>query len=445
MSRRVTKLAEPIKNLDVVEGRAHKYPADLARFVREHWAEDEGDPEIALPELPVLEALLSSCFQASLMREEERQITFRLVFGEPDLFPSDEGPPSGLHRLKFEEPRAFNEHELRRLSPASPADRSLIAVRHNGDELEIWGLVHSGPRWLQRVRGGRDFSPPIPDAPVVRVTGPGRIVVDRGSSLVGKLEAGRLSDDSMDVFESRWLAAMFASVRDELLDLHLKDREESEKPWAELDLDIARRVGQHMIRRIISTARNSGHGGTLIIVPTHRADDLLAGGYVSLKHKFEDDEPRRRYRHLVTSIMDTLAEIYGQGGGNKGPVGWPEYRKSGDDRLSVLDEAIFEMSHLIAGLMAVDGAAVMTQRYEILGFGGEISGNLQSVNTVAQALDIEADHISKENTEGYGTRHRSAFRLCNEIQDALSVVVSQDSDVRFIRWKDGLVTHWSQA
>lgn len=422
------------------------YPQDLARFVQEHWSVREEVPDVALPELGVLETLVSTCFQASLMREEERQITFRLILVEPELIPPEEGPPSGLHRMEFEEPRSLDEHELRRLSPAALADRSLIGVREEEDgKLCIWGLIHSGPRWLQRVRGGRDFSPPLPDAPVVRVTGPGRIVVDRGSSLVGKLEGGRLSDDSMDVFESVWLPAMFAPIRDELRSLHLRDRERAEKPWADLDIDVTRRIAQHMIRRIISTARNSGHGGALIIVPPHCADDLLSGRYVALKHKFEDAAPRRRYRSLITSIMNTLAEIYGQGNQDRGPVGWEEYRKSGDDRLSILDEAIFEMSHLIAGLMAVDGAAVMTQRYEILGFGGEISGDLQGVKTVAQALDIEAEHIAKENTEGYGTRHRSAFRLCNELHDALAVVVSQDGDVRFIRWKDGLVTHWDQA
>lgn len=427
-------------------GTIHAYPRDLARFVQERWEVHEGEPDVALPKLPVLETLVSTCFQASLMREEERQITFRLIMVEPELIPPEEGPPSGLHRMEFEELRSLDEHELRRLSPAASADRSLIGVREEEDgRLCIWGLVHSGPRWLQRVRGGRDFSPPLPDAPVVRVTGPGRIVVDRGASLVGKLEGGRLSDDSMDVFESAWLPAMFAPIRDELRSLHLGDREKAEKPWADLDIDVTRRIAQHMIRRIISTARNSGHGGALIIVPPHCADDLLSGRYVSLKHKFEDDAPRRRYRSLITSIMNTLAEIYGQGNRDRGPVGWEEYRKSGDDRLSILDEAIFEMSHLIAGLMAVDGAAVMTQRYEILGFGGEISGDLQGVKTVAQALDIEAEHVAKENTEGYGTRHRSAFRLCNELHDALAVVVSQDGDVRFIRWKDGFVTHWSQA
>ena len=424
---------------------SHQYPADLAQFVQEHWAEPDGEPEVALPDLPVLETLLSTCFQASLMREEERQITFRLIFAEPELIPPEDGPPSGLHRLEFQKPRTFDEHELRRLSPAAAYDRSLIGVRHNGEDLEIWGLVHSGPRWLQRVRGGRDFSPPMPEAPVVRITGPGRIVVDRGYYLVGKLEGGRLSDDSMDVFESRWLPSMFSEVRSELLNLHLRDREKAEKPWAELDLDVTRRIAQHMIRRIISTARNSGHGGTLVIVPPHCADDILSDRYVALKHKFADTASRRRYRFLITSIMNTLAEIYGQGSQDRGPVGWEEYRKSGDERLSKLDEAIFEMSHLIAVLMSVDGAAVMTQRYEILGFGGEISGNLRGVEVVAQAQDIEAERVIKESTGGYGTRHRSAFRLCNELHDAITVVVSQDSDVRFIRWKDGLVTHWDQA
>ena len=423
----------------------HAYPEELAGYVLKHW-DEYGAAAADLPGIGVLEGLLSTCFQASLMREEERQITFRLILAEPEIFSPDEGPPSGLHCLQFQEPRAFDEQELRRLSPASPADRSLIGVKKKDNgELCIWGLVHSGPRWLQRVRGGRDLSPPLPDLPVVRVTGPGKIIVDRGSTLIGKLEGGRLSDDSIDVFESEWLPAMFAPIRSELLELHLQNREKADKQWADLDLDITRRVAQHMIRRIISTARNFGHGGTLVIVPPRYAPDVLSGHYVELKHKFADGQPRRRYRTLITSIMDNLAEIYGQGDGDREPAGWEEYRKSGDDRLSRLDEAIFEMSHLIAGLMAVDGAAVMTQRYEILGFGGEISGNFQDVTTVARALDVEADRIVREDTEGYGTRHRSTFRLCNALHDFLAVVISQDSDVRFIRWKDGYVTQWDQA
>jgi DNA integrity scanning protein DisA with diadenylate cyclase activity len=67
------------------------------------------------------------------------------------------------------------------------------------------------------------------------------------------------------------------------------------------------------------------------------------------------------------------------------------------------------------------------------------------VRTVARALDVEGDHVVKESTEGVGTRHRSAYRFCNGIIDAIAVVVSQDGNVRWIKWKNGMVTYWDQA
>lgn len=35
--------------------------------------------------------MFSTCYQASLMREEERSVTFRLILCEPELFPQREG------------------------------------------------------------------------------------------------------------------------------------------------------------------------------------------------------------------------------------------------------------------------------------------------------------------------------------------------------------------
>jgi hypothetical protein len=40
--------------------------------------------------------------------------------------------------------------------------------------------------------------------------------------------------------------------------------------------------------------------------------------------------------------------------------------------LAELDEAIFEYAHLVADLMAVDGALVLTAARDIIGFGAEI-------------------------------------------------------------------------
>jgi Probable sensor domain DACNV len=421
------------------------YPANLARFIRERWDEDGLGQ---LPEQGVLETLISACYQASLLREEERTVTFRVILCAPDLLPPREGPPGGTHKLEFPQPREFEVQEIRRLSPAADYYRSLIGICFDEVKgLRIWGLVHSGPRWLRVDQGGRDAPSPLPRALVLRVHGPGRISVDVGLETLCKLEEGRLSDASMDVFDSRWLPDAFAPVRGELAEIHAELRDQARKKgevWARLDNDIVRVIGQHTIKRIISAVRDSHHGGTLVIVPPYLADDILQDRYVALKYKFIDAEPRRRFRTLIVDVMNTLARSYA-GGPARDPVGWDDYESSTDEELTELDEAIFEVAHLIAGLAAVDGAVVMTQRFEMLGFGGEISGSLPAVKTVARALDVEADATVEESAEGMGTRHRSAYRLCKELGDVIAVVISQDDNVRFVKCKNDTVTYWDQA
>jgi len=421
------------------------YPADLARFVRERWDEDRAG---ALPDQDTLETLISACYQSGLLQEEERAVKFRVILCDPDVLPPREGQPSGTHRLEFPKSREFDVQEIRRLSPAADYYRSLIGVYFDEEEgLRIWGLVHSGPRWLRGGQGGRDAPPPLPPALVLRAHGPGRIAVDVGLEALCKLEEGRLSDASMDVFASRWLPDSFAPVRGEIAEIHAGLRDQARKKgevWARLDNDIIRVIGQHTIKRIISAVRGSHHGGTVLIVPPYLADDILEDHYVSLKYKFVDDEPRRRFRTLIVDVMNALARSHA-GAPARDPVGWDDYEASSDRELTALDEAIFEVAHLIAGLTAVDGAVVMTQRFELLGFGGEISGGLPAVKTVVRALDVEADATVTESAGGVGTRHRSAYRLCRALSDVIAVVISQDGSVRFVKCKGEAVTYWDQA
>ncbi len=69
----------------------------------------------------------------------------------------------------------------------------------------------------------------------------------------------------------------------------------------------------------------------------------------------------------------------------------------------------------------------------------------RSSRRVARALDVEADVAVEESVGGVGTRHRSAYRLCNELRDVIAVVISQDGNVRFVKRKDEAVTYWDQA
>jgi hypothetical protein len=47
-----------------------------------------------------------------------------------------------------------------------------------------------------------------------------------------------------------------------------------------------------------------------------------------------------------------------------------------------------------------------------------------------------------ERPEGAGTRHLAVYHLCQEIPDALAIVVSQDGHASLVKWRDAFVTCW---
>jgi hypothetical protein len=59
----------------------------------------------------------------------------------------------------------------------------------------------------------------------------------------------------------------------------------------------------------------------------------------------------------------------------------------------------------------------MTHHCELLGLGGEISGELEPVLSVDKALDAEGELTGRESVENVGTRHRSAYRLARALPD----------------------------
>jgi hypothetical protein len=383
----------------VVATRA--YPHDLASRVRASW------PPGASPLPRLLDDILDAAYHASFLRDEARPVTCRLIAVSPDTLPTDDGPPSGLLPLAFESARPFDEGELRGLSPAAHYHRALIGIHEVDDRLQIWGMIQSGPRWLQSAHGGHAIAPPMPQALVVNIVRPGHLTVACGATTIAELHGGALTDFTLDVFTSTWLGAKLSQQAD---DGHAAE--------------VARVVAQQMVRRVIATMRKAHHGGAVVIVsPECRADRFLHA-----KYAFRDDEPRRRFRRLVVAILEhTIAD--------------PETALTRGH----LDEALFELSSLIAALADVDGAVVLTRRFEILGFGAEIAGDLPVISEVRRGLDLEADRYTTEIADGVGTRHRSAYRLCAAEPSAIAIVVSQDGAVRFVTSHRGAVTYWEHG
>jgi hypothetical protein len=247
----------------------------------------------------------------------------------------------------------------------------------------------------------------------------------------------------MDVFTSQWMQQRLAEVSAVQRAAHARVREKVDERWGDIDSTFGALLAGHVLRRVLATIRSAQHGGMLIVVPGRRVSELLSDGrYVRVKYGFTDEEPRRRILTLMVSIMNELAR---GGAGDGAAVGWDAYEASRGRQLSKMDEALFEVAHLIAGLSHVDGTVLMTDCLEILGFGVEIAGELPEVLRVARAHDLEGTEREWVRTDRVGTRHRSAYRLCQAVHDTLAFVVSQDGGLRFVRWHEDGVTYWEQV
>jgi hypothetical protein len=421
--------------------------------VRDRWRDTPESPGGVdpLPDAAALEGFFAACYQASMLREEERPVVFRAILAEPALFDPKGRPPEGLQRLEFPSPLPFDPRELRRLSVAADPRRTLIGAWRDGEGgLRIWGLINSGTRWLRDVRGGRRAGAPLPPSPVVRVDAPGSMEAYRGHELVGKLQGGRLSGSRVDLFESEWLPGQFARFLEALTERHEaarnRARDLSGERWAPLEPSLPLRIAERMMKRVVSVLRDARHGGTVLFVPPGDGGEPSGEHpFIDLRYRFEDGRARLPFPDLVVDILNRLARLYGTADGREpGPVGWREFEATTDEEIEALDEALFETAHLIAGLAAADGAVVMSKQNELLGFGGMISGRLPDVGSVGRALDIEGEKVAEEGTGNVGARHRSAYRLCGALPGSVAVVISQDGGVRFVSQRDGRVTYWEQ-
>lgn len=415
----------------------YQYPADLAAHLCSSWP--EGVPQPLLPPLLVLTELLSTCYQASMLTEELQPVTFRMVVLEPEQIAALDGPPRGYHRLRFAQPRPLLANTLRKLSPAVEYSHSMLGVREGAHGLEIWGIVHSGPRGTNSFySSGRRFTA-LPPCLLISVKGPGAVTVSNGSRVIAKLSRGRVQSPRDEVLNAQWVHNIFNNARQETQDMY--ETVYGAAAPVKLDQVISQHLVQSMLRRSLQLLRKRGNGATLLVVPPELLPELLEPNtYLAFRYAFADEEPRRRCPTLLMRLLHRLGQIFPAGS----TVTWAQYAESEDLQIQLIDAAMEEFAELLANLASVDGAVVLTRRLELLGFGAEIAGNLPAVTTTEQALDIEATTTVPETTEGVGTRHRSAYRLCAQLGDVLAMVLSQDGRIQVVKRLNGRVTTWDQ-
>ena len=316
--------------------------------------------------------------------------------------------PAGAHLqvLEFDPSRRLSDGELRRLAPAADFERTLIGIHAEGEGAPyIWGLASSGRQWIRHLQSGREGDDAsLPDALVVHVLSPGHVLMARGSTALVELQGGRFRESDHDVFRSV-MDASACSRRCAPRSSASADALPGGSTRPTVSDEVVRAVAQHMLRRALSAIRRARHGGTLLIVAPDDAGDLVVPG-VTLKYRFADQDTRRRFRQLILSIVATLQDEAERRGVTH--VDWAFYREREEGELRTLEEAVLELAQLMASLATVDGAVVMNRRFELLGFGGEITV-AEPVLQIHRAVDLEATETFA--CDGGRRRHPPSLRL----------------------------------
>ncbi|HEX2586666.1 MAG TPA: hypothetical protein VHL51_00245 [Gaiellales bacterium] len=163
--------------------------------------------------------------------------------------------------------------------------------------------------------------------------------------------------------------------------------------------------GGSLLTQLAVSMRGHGHGASLLVVP---------GGTDAWRESME-----RPTTYPIVPPYGALADLLDQRGD-----------ESVSDDIRVLVDAI-------AGLTAVDGAAVLSHRFELLAFGATIrrrEGH-RPVEQVIVTEPVSGDvPLRLPATELGGTRHLSAAQFVHDQRDALAFVASQDGRFTLFAW-----------
>ena len=426
-----------------------RYPGDLVTGIRRGWRGRPGytgaDPDAPFPDDAALLKFLETIYHTSFLTEEGRRLTLHITYVTP-RFLSKKTNYIAIQEsipLQLASPRPFTNKELLRIAPAiDPWSASLLVCDRRDiepaarSELVLWGILNLRSDWHRAIAGEHGASDGRPGVLTVTSSRPGHIVVNAGWQPFAILANGEVS--------TGWNVAL------RLVDLLRVFR----TPIAELDVKVAHCFGlarlprsnmcdhwsEHhyinAIQRLLFLAAEQGHGACFLLVPETDVAKATASGKLDLKYPLLLPSLAEPLLSSVVASVDRMAKShYGELSDlfEVIPQMPPEILANpivSRPRQESVDEAMEDCWRLIAHLSQVDGAVLLTTALECLGFGCEIRVGDQAPIMLKHATGPACRHVRRVSYEGYGTRHRSAFRFCNAFPGAFALIVSQDGGAK---------------
>src|SRR5262245_6975675 len=285
-------------------------------------------------------------------------------------------PDLAVRPLRFAEPIPLGSRALARLAPAVERPGIHLGVWRRDDSLQVWGTTRVVPSFCF----------------VLEVLGPGLLVVKHrvsGDSAkfrnVAVFEGEQVKLVSRDAFDASGGPAVLLPLQ----------APESSQPTPR---------GADVLLRLAVSMRAHKRGGTLLVVPA--ASQAWRESIV------------RPITYAVEPPFTELADLMGD---------------SPKERELRLGRAV----DAIAGLTAVDGATLITDRYELLAFGVKIGrpDGKPRVERVVVSEPVEGGApVEVAPLQLGGTRHNSAAQFAQDQQDSFAMVASQDGRFTLFAW-----------
>ncbi|HET6852860.1 MAG TPA: hypothetical protein VFH46_11195 [Pyrinomonadaceae bacterium] len=353
----------------------------VAPIVEEHFARylDEaerlGEEKLApRPDAQSIAAIINATFWASFLPEEGRFPKISLAY----LPPEQAGQP-----MVFEHPLPLNAGVLRKLAPAVERPEIHLGVWDHGGELKVWGATRTIPSFCFVLE---DIEPGLLVVKHRRLDGFGKyanVAVLKGEQVKLVDEKGTSLPDCPSLLKA--LLAFTAAA--------------TNGPHHSLNVLV----------QLAASMRAHGHGGSLLVVP--------AGNEVWR------ESIAQPVLYSVTPAFAALSELLRQKVDEEDRRQW----------VSALRRAV----DTIAGLTAVDGATVISDKYELLAFGAKIRRTETSSYVDKWVITepiIGNLPVVVHPTEHGGTRHLSAAQFVYDQRDALALVASQDGRFTVFAW-----------
>ena len=259
-----------------------------------------------------------------------------------------------MHAVRFAVQHSLTAHAIKGLSPAASFFHSVIAIWPDRDRgFRIWGILNTGPRWMNQVAGGRKPVGEKLPFPMIHVRDPGWMLFYHAQNLIAEWRGREFHGPRMDVFQSQLLRDRFAGHRLGLIENLINcclPPSLSVDDYAEL----SHLISLQFVKRVINLVRTSGHGGSLVFLPDDAEGMETATRWIDCKYSATPDSAGPRFRVLLESMIRRVGELAPEN--STAEDAWSVFRNSSDPELDRLEESFFELARLFADLMQVDGA-----------------------------------------------------------------------------------------